>query len=194
MWCNLWLDLGIYFIVTVQVLVGLSSLMSLCGATYDWTLILISLLWCNSWLGPRPWCHYVVQLMTGPWYLFHCYGASLGWTLVLNVSIWLIMVHVEPVFGNTWTVLTRLHSCAALFSYVSSHIPKRLPLLLVFGQTNPSKTYRPTVELEWLKHLVWSWQFVLDMGSPSHWRFILAPVKEANGENLGMSFWSSIKW
>ena len=37
-----------------------------------------------------------------------------------------------------------------------------------------------------------SLKFVLDMGSSSHWELIIA--KEANGDNLGMAFRSSIKW
>ena len=32
------------------------------------------------------------------------------------------------------------------------------------------------------------WKFVRDMGSSSHWGLIMAPVQEANSDNLGKSF------
>ena len=38
-----------------------------------------------------------------------------------------------------------------------------------------------------------SWKIVRDMGSSSHWRLIIVPDQEANGDNLGMSFPSSIQ-
>ena len=34
------------------------------------------------------------------------------------------------------------------------------------------------------------WKFVRDMGSSSHWGFIMAPCQVANGDNFGKSFWS----
>ena len=37
------------------------------------------------------------------------------------------------------------------------------------------------------------WKFVLDMGSSSHGELIIAPGQEANDNNLGMSFRSSIR-
>ena len=51
------------------------------------------------------------------------------------------------------------------------------------------------VELQCLEYL-WdrSWAFVLDMGSSSQWGLIKAPGQGANGDNLRMSFQSSIKW
>ena len=38
------------------------------------------------------------------------------------------------------------------------------------------------------------WKFVRDMGSSSHWGLILAPVQEANNDNLGKSFRVSTQW
>ena len=32
------------------------------------------------------------------------------------------------------------------------------------------------------------WKFVRDMGCSSHWELIIAPVQEANGDNLGETF------
>ena len=32
------------------------------------------------------------------------------------------------------------------------------------------------------------WEFVLDMGSSSHWGLIIAPGQGANGDNLGVYF------
>ena len=37
------------------------------------------------------------------------------------------------------------------------------------------------------------WEFVLDMGSSNHWGLNIVPDQEANKDNLGMSFQSSIK-
>ena len=37
------------------------------------------------------------------------------------------------------------------------------------------------------------WKFVPDMGGWSHWGLIIVPGQEANGDNLGISFPSSIK-
>ena len=38
------------------------------------------------------------------------------------------------------------------------------------------------------------WKFVRDMGSSSHWGLIMAPVQEANSDNLGKSFRFSTQW
>ena len=38
------------------------------------------------------------------------------------------------------------------------------------------------------------WKFVWDMGSSSHWGLIMAPVQEANSDNLGKSFRFSTQW
>ena len=38
------------------------------------------------------------------------------------------------------------------------------------------------------------WKFVRDMSSSSHWRLIMAPVREANNDNLGKSFGFSTQW
>ena len=37
------------------------------------------------------------------------------------------------------------------------------------------------------------WKLVLNMGSSSHWELIIARCQEANSDNLGMPFLSSIK-
>ena len=38
------------------------------------------------------------------------------------------------------------------------------------------------------------WKFIRDMGTLSHWGLIMAPVQEANSDNLGKSFWFSTQW
>ena len=38
------------------------------------------------------------------------------------------------------------------------------------------------------------WKFVRDMGSSSHWGLIMAPVQEANSDNLRKSFRFSTQW
>ena len=38
------------------------------------------------------------------------------------------------------------------------------------------------------------WKFVRDMGSSSHWGLIMAPVQEANSDDLGKSFRFSTQW
>ena len=38
------------------------------------------------------------------------------------------------------------------------------------------------------------WKLVWDIGSSSHWGLIMAPVQEANSDNLGKSFWFSTQW
>ena len=38
------------------------------------------------------------------------------------------------------------------------------------------------------------WKFVRDMGSSSHWGLIMAPVQEANSDNLGKYFQFSTQW
>ena len=38
------------------------------------------------------------------------------------------------------------------------------------------------------------WKFVRGTGSSSHWGLIMAPVQEANSDNLGKSFWFSTQW
>ena len=38
------------------------------------------------------------------------------------------------------------------------------------------------------------WKFIRNMGSLSHWGLIMAPVQEANSDNLGKSFRFSTQW
>ena len=37
------------------------------------------------------------------------------------------------------------------------------------------------------------WTFIRGMGSSSHWELNMAPGQEANGDNLGKSFWYFIQ-
>ena len=52
------------------------------------------------------------------------------------------------------------------------------------------KTGTSILVLQWLEHL---WDNGLDIGSSSYWRLLIAPGQKANGDNLGISFRTSMR-
>ena len=68
---------------------------------------------------------------------------------------------------------------------ITSYKEQVLPYLLVHD--NYSRTSMARTSLG-------PWKFVRDMGSSSHWGLIMAPVQEANSDNLGKSFRFSTQW
>ena len=63
---------------------------------------------------------------------------------------------------------------------------------LLFLQSNLQPNFLKTQTLM-TQTTLGSGKFVLDMGSLSHLRLIIAPGQEANWDNLGTSFQSSMK-
>ena len=56
-----------------------------------------------------------------------------------------------------------------------------MPVCIVYSKTSMARTYLVT------------WKFIRDIGSSSYWWLIIEPGKEANGDNLGKIFLSSIQ-
>ena len=85
--------------------------------------------------------------------------------------------------------ITNLSTTAIYLQKQVSYVPQCVYCKVVALYLQTSLMYSRT-SMAWTS--LGPWKFFRDMSSLSHWRLIMAPVQEANSDNLGKSFYTMI--